>query len=129
MADIGGTNARFGWVGGSAGTVEHVRKLSVPQHAGPAEAVRTYLGELADTLGSSFQAPRRGAFAVASTIAGDRVALTNSHWDFSTADVRAELGLDDLVVMNDFEALALSLPHLQASQLRCHGAAPPKIAK
>jgi len=124
VADIGGTNARFGWVGGAAGTVEHVRKLSVPQHAGPAEAVRTYLGELADTLGNSFQAPRRGAFAVASTIAGDRVALTNSHWDFSTADVRAELGLDDLVVMNDFEALALSLPHLQASQLRCHGAAP-----
>ncbi len=124
VADIGGTNARFGWVTGAGGAVEHVRKLSVPQHAGPAEAVRTYLSELAGTLGSAFQAPRRGAFAVASSVAGDRVALTNSHWDFSTAGVRAELGLDDLVVMNDFEALALSLPHLQASQLRCHAAPP-----
>jgi len=124
VADIGGSNARFGWVGSAGGAVEHVRKLSVPQHAGPAEAVQSYLSDLAGTLGGSFQAPRRGAFAVASTIAGDRVTLTNSHWDFSTAGVCAALGLDDLLVMNDFEALALALPHLQPSQLRCHAAAP-----
>ena len=124
VADIGGTNARFGWIDGEGGAVEHVRKLSVPQHAGPADAVQSYLADLAGTLGASFRAPRRGAFAVASTIVGDRVTLTNSHWDFSTAGVRGQLGLEDLVVMNDFEALALSLPDLRPSQLRCHGAAP-----
>ena len=124
VADIGGSNARFGWVARDGGGVEHVRKLPVPQHAGPAEAVRCYLDELAGALGTRFVAPRRGAFAVASTIVGDRVTLTNSHWDFSSAGVCAELGLDDLVVMNDFEALALALPHLQVAQLRCHGAPP-----
>ena len=124
VADIGGTNARFGWVASEGSDVEHVRKLPVPQHAGPAEAVRSYLDELAGVLGTRGAPPRRAAFAVASTIAGDRVTLTNSHWDFSTAGVCAQLGLDDLVVMNDFEALALALPHLQPTQLRCHGAPP-----
>ena len=124
VADIGGTNARFGWVGGSGGAVQHVRKLPVPGHAGPAQAARAYLADMAGTLGAAFNAPRRAAFAVATAVAGDRVVLTNSHWDFSCTAVQAELGLDDLLVLNDFEALALALPHLQPAQLRCHGVVP-----
>ena len=62
--------------------------------------------------------------ATPNPVEGDQVRMTNYHWDFSTAGVRGQLGLEDLVVMNDFEALALSLPDLRPSQLRCHAAAP-----
>ncbi len=55
---------------------------------------------------------------MATTLAGDQVALTNGPWRFSRAELERALGLDALLLLNDFEALALSLPQLQAGQLR-----------
>jgi glucokinase len=124
VADIGGTNARFGWVAPDAPGVRHVRTLPVPAHAGPAEAARAYLDELAERLGPAYSAPRQAAFAVATAVAGaevDLVDLTNSHWRFSRRAVQQQLGLEQLLLLNDFEALALSLPRLGAGQLRTHG--------
>ena len=118
VADIGGTNARFGWVAPGSGTVTQVRTLGVAEHAGPAQAARTYLAQLAAELGADYQAPGAAAFAVATAVGSDRVDFTNSGWGFSCADTRAELGLDTLLMLNDFEALALSLPRLGGEQLR-----------
>jgi len=118
VADVGGTNARFGWVSAPGAAVAHVRVLPVPEHAGPVAAARAYLQELAMVLGAGFAPPHAAAFAVATAVAGDRVELTNGHWSFSRALVQRELGLDLLLVLNDFEALALSLPRLGAGQLR-----------
>ncbi|MEN9543347.1 MAG: glucokinase [Pseudomonadota bacterium] len=124
VADIGGTNARFGWLGDASSPVQHVRRLSVMAHAGPAQAVRAYLGEIGHLMGAEPCPPRRAAFAVASSVTGDRIDLTNSHWGFSRAEVQAQLGLDTLQVLNDFEALALSLPRLGSAQLRSFGDRP-----
>jgi glucokinase len=44
--------------------------------------------------------------------------LTNSPWAFSIQQTRRALGLDRLLVINDFTALALSLPLLTAQELR-----------
>ncbi len=120
VADVGGTNARFGWVPSLSAGVCHVRKLPVAQYAGPAAAVAAYLDGLQPLLGGSRATPRRAAIAVATAVAGDRVSMTNSHWSFSRHDLRAELALEALLVLNDFEALALSLPRLGAAQLRAH---------
>jgi len=120
VADIGGSNARFGWLTSADVEVQHIRKLPVIDHAAPALAVRAYLDDLSVNLGIHYHAPRRAAFAVASTVAGDQVDLINSGWRFSQSLLQAELGLDNLLVINDFEALALSLPRLKASQLRAH---------
>jgi glucokinase len=124
VADIGGTNARFGWVAGPHSGVEHVMKLPVATHAGPASAVQAYLAELRRLLGSGLPGPRKAAFAVATAVHGDQVALTNSHWGFSRTQLAAELNLDLLLVLNDFEALALSLPRLGPAQLRAFGVLP-----
>lgn len=124
VADIGGTNARFGWVDGDGSQVQHVRKLPTAGHPQPADAVQAYLRGVAQTLGSDFRPPVRAAFAVATAVAGDEVAFTNSHWRFSRSALRAELGLQALLVLNDFEALALSLPRLGPDQLRAHGDLP-----
>ncbi|OYU68379.1 MAG: glucokinase, partial [Burkholderiales bacterium PBB5] len=121
VADIGGTNARFGWVAAPGAPVTQVRKLSVPDFAGPAEAARAYLDERARLSDDDGRAPCHAAFAVATAVGGDHIAFTNSHWAFSREAVQAALGLDSLLMLNDFESLALSLPRLGAAQLRAHG--------
>jgi glucokinase len=118
VADIGGTNARFGWVEDAAVGVRHVATLPVVRHPAPGGAVRAYLAELEAQLGPKYRPPRRAAFAVATSVTGDDVVFTNSHWRFSRPALQAELALDRLLVLNDFEALALSLPRLSAQQLR-----------
>ncbi len=123
VADIGGSNARFGWIAQPGADVMHIAVMPVSEHAGPVAAVRAYLQGLrpllaAELSGRSEPAPRRAAFAVATAVVGDRVELTNGHWSFSRAEVQRSLGLDSLLVLNDFEALALSLPRLQAGQVR-----------
>ncbi|MED5621678.1 glucokinase [Ideonella sp. BN130291] len=124
VADVGGTNARFGWVDGPDLKVRHVVTLPVAQYAGPAEAARAYLTQLAPLLGGPVQPPRMAAIAVATAVADDLVRFTNSHWRFSRRALQADLGLQTLLVLNDFEALALSLPKLDASQLRIQGELP-----
>jgi glucokinase len=118
VADIGGTNARLAWVGRADGPIEHVRTLPVVDFATPADAIRAYLQGLAMQFGGSWPAPRRAAVAVATAVGQDEVVFTNSHWRFSSAALQAELKLDSLQVLNDFEALALSLPRLAPNQLR-----------
>ena len=123
VADIGGTNARFGWLPGPGAPVEQVHKLSVPAYAGPAQAAQAYLALLSAQQGEAFRPPRHAAFAVATAVAGDAISFTNSHWAFSRAEVQAALGLQSLLMLNDFEALALSLPRLGAGQLHSHDGA------
>jgi glucokinase len=118
VADIGGTNARFGWVAAPSAAVTHVQVLPVHEQASPAAAAHAYLTALQTQVGAAYRPPRRAAFALATAVAGDQIELTNAHWNFSVAATRAALGLDLLLALNDFEALALSLPRLRAGQLR-----------
>ena len=60
---------------------------------------------------------RHAALAIANPITGDLVRMTNHHWGFSISAMQAELGLQRLVVINDFTALALSL-HTTKAELR-----------
>ena len=125
VADIGGTNARFGWVAARDAPVTHVRTLHTAEHRDPLAAARAYLDALAAEPGSDYAPPRAADFAVATPITGDRVAFTNSAWSFSRRAAERALALDHLAVLNDFEALALSLPGLQGAQLRAVGAVAP----
>ncbi len=128
VADIGGTNARFGWVG-TRGPVQHVLALRAADFAGPAAAARTYLHHVQQVLGAAYAPPQAAAFAVATAVDGDRVSFTNNRdWGFSRSAVTAQLGLRALLILNDFEALALSLPRLGPSQLRVWGANPASTA-
>jgi glucokinase len=118
VADIGGTNARFGYIAADGDDVLLSATLPGAAHSGPGAAAQAYLRSVAQQLGTGYQSPCAAAFAVATAVAGDRVAFTNSGWAFSRAEVQRELGLDELLLLNDFEALALSLPRLQPAQLR-----------
>ena len=88
VADIGGTNARFGWLASGAGPVDYVATIPAAGHAGPAEAAQDYLQQLAHRLGTGYRPPRAGALAVATAVGGDRVEFTNSGWAFSCRDTQ-----------------------------------------
>ena len=124
LADIGGTNARFGWVSALDRGAEHIQTLAVSDHAEPALAAEAYLAQLQSAQGMYFVRPRRAALAVATAVDGDLVCLTNSAWRFSRQALQRSLSVERLLVLNDFEALALSLPKLSAQQFRPWGAAP-----
>jgi glucokinase len=124
VADIGGTNARFGWVRDLQAPIEHIRTLAVNAHAGPVEAASVYLTEVASACGQPALQPRAAAVAVATPVVGDELLLTNSGWRFSGSRTTQALGLQRLRVLNDFEALSLALPRLGAGQWRAHADAP-----
>jgi glucokinase len=108
IADIGGTNARFALVAPGGHEALKPLVLHCMDYAGPAEAALAYLDQVAPKV-----PPRHAAFAVASPVLGDRVEMTNHPWRFSIAEARDRLGLDRLDVINDFTAVALSLPLLR----------------
>jgi len=114
LADIGGTNARFALELGP-GRIAAIEVLACASHATLADAVRTYLASAAvaaacAAVGAS--RVRHAAIAIANPVVGDMVRMTNHHWEFSIDALRRELGFEIFVVVNDFSALAMSLPHL-----------------
>ncbi|REE95290.1 glucokinase [Thermomonospora umbrina] len=117
VADIGGTNARFGLVQSPGEAPSRVQVLALRDHAGLAEAASTYLFRHAGDVH-----PTAACVAVAGPVGGDGTyRLTNAHWSGSAAEVAADLRLDRVELINDFEALALALPTLAPGDLRAVG--------
>ena len=110
LADVGGTNARFAWQTGPGAAIESVLSLPCAEHGSLAEAIHRYLRQTGHAM------PRESAIAIANPVVGDRVAMTNHHWTFSIRELKQQLGLGRLLVVNDFTALALALPRLKATE-------------
>lgn len=119
IADIGGTFARFA-LETSPGEFEHIALLRCAEHADFHAAVSAYMARL----------PRvhvqHAAIAIANPVEGDLVRMTNYHWEFSIEEARQRLGLDTLVVVNDFTALAMALPRLRGTEIRQVGGGEPR---
>jgi len=119
LADVGGSNARFAWMSGPGQAPQHVRTLSVSEYPQLVDAARAYLNGLAVSgLIGAAELPASAALAVATAVTGDVVRFTNSAWSFSQHQLADQLGVQTLVVLNDFEALALSLPRLRSEQVQ-----------
>lgn len=113
VADIGGTNVRFA-LGGDAvpGGLHHVREMPHEGLATIYDAVEAYAGET-----GLERWPDIFVFAVAGPVSAGRAALTNAHWTFDEAGLQERYGLRKARLINDFEALAWTLPHLSAQDL------------
>jgi glucokinase len=114
LADIGGTNARFA-LQTAAARFEHVEVLACGAYATLGDAMGAYLASAAE-CGFEVAAIRHAAIAIANPVDGDAVSMTNHHWSFSIASLRAQHGLETLLVVNDFAALAMALPYLTPGQ-------------
>ncbi|ODM84160.1 glucokinase [Bradyrhizobium elkanii] len=113
LADIGGTNARFALSGGGRiGPIEHYR---VGDFSTAIEAIAAFL------LHHAGCAPQAAVLGVAGPVENDRCVVTNSGWVIDGRDFQDRFGFRTVHLLNDFEALAWSLPALQASDLRAMG--------
>jgi glucokinase len=112
LGDIGGTNARLAWQDAPGAPTRDVQVLPTSEHATLEAALRHYLRSAA------LPPPAQAALAIANPVIGDSVRMTNHHWAFSIEATRVALGLERLVVLNDFTALALALPALPDADLR-----------
>ena len=106
IADIGGTNARFALVERPGDAPRELGRAATRDFPDPIAAIRTV------ALAGLGVSPRTAVMAIAAPIEGDRVPFTNSPWVFEPRRLIADLGFDDVVVINDFEAQGLALPTL-----------------
>jgi len=110
VADIGGTNARFA-LAGADGQPYGERVLAASDYPDIVTAITAYLESVVEPR------PTVAALAVAMPITGDWLTMTNNEpWSFSIEATRRALGLERLILLNDFTALALVLPRLEAAE-------------
>jgi glucokinase len=118
LADVGGTNARFGWQRRRGAPIDDILVLPCADYASLSDAITAYLQRLGRAT------PASCAIAIANPITGDQVRMTNHDWSFSIAALKARHAFERLQVINDFTALALALPALRADELRQVGGGP-----
>ncbi|MCX7220869.1 MAG: glucokinase [Burkholderiales bacterium] len=111
IADIGGTYARFA-LEIEKGKFEHIASLRCADYPDFHSAISFYLNSIAPLQ------VEHAAVAIANPVDGDRVSMTNYHWQFSIEQMRQQLGFDTLVIVNDFTALAMAVPRLDVSETR-----------
>lgn len=110
VADIGGTNARFA-ISDADGALQELRVLHAASFPKIDEAITAYFADLKRPR------PSQACFAVACPAKGPEIKLTNSSWRFVKAELCRKFQFERFVVINDFEALAASVPILQGPQL------------
>jgi glucokinase len=115
LGDIGGTNARFAWQADRGEPLTDVATYPAADHETLLHAMQHYLAA------HPRPAPAQCAIGIANPVVGDRVQMTNHHWAFSISEMERALGLKRFLVINDFTALALSLPSLAGEDLRAVG--------
>lgn len=120
VADIGGTNARFAIADLATLELTHISQAPCARHGTLETALLDYLGNL-DVR------PEQAALAVAAPVSGEDIRLTNSPWSFHKSDLRRAAGFRTIHVLNDFEALALSLPVLEPAELHQLGGTSPEV--
>ena len=112
LGDIGGTHARFAWMDRPGAALSHVQTYRCAEHPTLGDAIQHYLADQAQAR------PAACALGIANPVTGDEVRMTNHHWAFSITALRQQLDLQRLEVINDFTALALSLPGLEGAALQ-----------
>lgn len=108
VADVGGTNIRVA-------TVINDELVSIKKYmCTDFESIDLALLQYFSDVDTEFT---EGCIAIACPITGDQVTMTNHSWAFYQSALKEQLGLTSLFVINDFTAVAHSLPVLSESQL------------
>jgi glucokinase len=123
VADVGGTHVRFALVDVSAaepliaGTTRRYRGADFTSFEG---AMRRYLADVRAT-------PAAAVIAAAGLRVNGETRLTNLPWVISQAAIEREFGFVRATLINDFAAMALSVPLLKPSDVSVIGTPMPAL--
>lgn len=122
VGDIGGTNARFAlW---RDERLESVRVSATADHATVEQAIQVYMAAEGLAPGEV----ETICLACAGPVEVDPFRFTNNPWRISRAAFCAELQVRELLLINDFSAMALGMTRLQDDEYItvCPGVAQPQ---
>ena len=105
VGDIGGTNIRLAITDIDELTISDFAMLSSADFDDPREAIERYLKAIPDR-------PDMVGLAIAGPVSDGYATMTNRPWIFDREQIRAAIQAEHVHFVNDFEALALALPHL-----------------
>jgi glucokinase len=111
-SDIGGTHARVALVRFADDgklAVLHYSEYVCAEYPDLATILRTFL----NTVGT--KGATRASIAIAGLVDGDALINPNLPWRVSLAQTRRAVNLKDLAIINDFEALAHAVPHIDVA--------------
>ncbi len=114
VGDIGGTHARFAIAeldGAERPTIGPMKRYRTREYPGLAAAWAKFAADIAEPL------PEAAALAVAAPIEGDELRFMNSDWRIPRHAIAGELGLDRLLLLNDFGAVAHAVSILGPDEL------------
>ncbi len=120
IGDIGGTNARFAIADHKVPGFSDARTLRCDDYESAEVAIKHYL----ETIDA--ESPEVICIGAAGPIIDQRVQFTNNHWVTSTEDLSAEFAIAPVRLLNDFEAIAYSIPFLSRDDCLPIGLPPPK---
>jgi glucokinase len=113
-ADIGGTNARFAiaeLVPGQRPKLSDVKKYPTADHSGLAAAWAAFDRDFDEPM------PRAAAIGVATGLGEEVLRFANNDWVIDQRTLADELGLDQLLLLNDFGAMAHGVSALSDDEL------------
>jgi glucokinase len=108
VGDIGGTNARFALADANAPGFSNVETLNCTEFDGPDDAIRAYLDH------NDTGRPDVICLGAAGPIVDQTVRFTNNPWSLNATELQSVLGASVVRLLNDFEAIAYSIPFLKA---------------
>jgi glucokinase len=120
IGDIGGTNARFAILLDSYAEPKQFPIVQTADFATIDDAIQTAI------LDRTSIQPRSAVLAVAGPVDGDEIELTNCPWVVRPRVMIQNLGLRDVVVLNDFEAQALAVVALGEEHMEKIGPGTPE---
>lgn len=121
IGDIGGTNARFALASPDGPGYERVLALQCADFETAELAIAAYLEETGTTQ------PAVICLAAAGPIVDHKVRFTNNHWTLESAALAESFESAQVCLMNDFEAIACSLPFLRAEEVTRIGSPEPRL--
>lgn len=110
VADIGGTNIRLA-IAGSANEITEIVTYQCKKFAQLIDVLRLYI--------SQKELENKGinaCLAIACPVDDDFISMTNLPWQFSQKELKAQLNLNSLTLINDYTAIALAIPYLNNEQ-------------
>jgi glucokinase len=123
IGDIGGTNARFALADPDGVGFSSQLTLSCADYATAHDSIADYLARSGDIV------PDVICLAAAGPVLDNCVRFTNNHWVIDGNELRKRFPSSSIRLLNDFEAIAYSIPILGENDTATIGLVPSELKK